>query len=139
MLMVMPMLEQYEAVLIFFILSIGMIAAALFAGKRIHPDKMTDDKISTYECGERPIGNARANFNIRFYIVSLIFILFDVEVVFILPVATVYKEYLSGPLAFTVMIELVLFITILIFALIYVWSKGDLNWIKTVNRYEKID
>ena len=86
----------------------------------------------SYECGEIPEGSAWVQFNIRFYVIALIFLIFDVEIVFLFPWAVVYNEL--GLLAF---IEAFLFVLILLVGFIYVWVKGDLDWVKMNVRYGK--
>ena len=83
------------------------------------------DKLLSYECGEVPEGSAWVQFNIRFYVIALIFLIFDVEIVFLFPWAVVYQEL--GLLAF---IEAFLFVLILVVGFMYVWVKGDLDWVK---------
>ncbi|NBT58515.1 NADH-quinone oxidoreductase subunit A [bacterium] len=85
-----------------------------------------------YECGEDPIGSAWVKFNIRFYVVAIIFIIFDVEVAAVLPVATQFKEAVLNGGAGLVFAELFLFIALLILGLIYCWVRGDLEWVKGV-------
>ena len=86
----------------------------------------------SYECGEIPDGSAWVKFNIRFYVIALIFLIFDVEIVFLFPWAVVYQEL--GLLAF---IEAFLFVLILVVGFIYIWAKGDLDWVKMNVRYGK--
>ena len=90
------------------------------------------DKLISYECGEIPEGSAWVQFNIRFYVIALIFLIFDVEIVFLFPWAVVYQEL--GLLAF---IEAFIFVLILIVGFVYVWAKGDLEWVKMDVRYGK--
>ena len=103
------------------------------------PKNKSYDKLTTYECGEDVEGPAWVKFNIRFYVVALIFIIFDVEAVFFFPWAVVYKEL--GLFAF---IEMLIFMTILSLGLAYVWVKGDLEWVKVTvpygrGRYRKLN
>ena len=88
------------------------------------------DKLTSYECGELPEGSAWVKFNIRFYVIALVFLIFDVEVVFLFPWAVVYQEL--GLLAF---IEAFIFVMILVVGFAYVWVKGDLNWVKMQLKY----
>lgn len=125
------MLTQYSTVLLFFVLSIGFILVSLLLGYLLRPRNNYPVKLSSYECGEVPIGNAWVNFNIRYYNLALIFLLFDVEVVFIYPVAVVYREWLSLNFAAVAMTELLVFVAILLFALLYAWGKGDIEWVKS--------
>jgi len=133
------MLRQYGAVLIFSVLSIGFIFILLLIGKIIRPDRPNPMKNSPYECGEIPVGNAWVNFNIRYYILALIFLLFDVEIALILPVATVYKEWLGTSFGIYALIEIVLFVAILVIILFYAWGRGDLNWVKGYTYLENND
>lgn len=130
------MLEQFGIVFLFLFLAFAFIYASLFVGKLIRPDNPGEMKNSTYECGEKPVGTAWVNFNSRFYIIALIFLLFDVEVVFIFPVAVVYRDWIASNMGLFALIELSVFIVILFFALIYAWGRGDLDWIKTMQREE---
>jgi NADH:ubiquinone oxidoreductase subunit 3 (subunit A) len=95
----------------------------------IRPSRPTPEKLTTYECGEDPTGGAWVQFNIRFYVFALLFIVFDVEAVFLLPWAVVFRKL--GALAF---LEGVVFIVILVVALAYVWRKGDLEWVRPEDR-----
>ena len=88
------------------------------------------DKLLSYECGELPEGSAWVKFNIRFYIIALIFIIFDVEVIFMFPWAVVFQDL--GLLAF---VEMMLFLIILLVGFAYVWVKGDLDWVKMKLKY----
>jgi NADH:ubiquinone oxidoreductase subunit 3 (subunit A) len=95
----------------------------------IRPRRFSEEKLTTYECGESPEGSAWVQFNIRFYVFALIFIVFDVEAVFLFPWAAVFREL--GMLAF---VEGLVFIGILVVALAYVWRKGDLEWVRSEDR-----
>ena len=120
------MYQNYSPVLILIIFAVILIALPLAIQYLISPrDNKGGDKLIPYECGEIPEGTAWVKFNIRFYIIALIFIIFDVEVVFMFPWALVYKDY--GFLGF---MEMFLFIAILLVGLFYVWKKGDLDWVK---------
>ena len=128
------MLTEFGRVLIFLIIGLVFVAGGLIFSWLISPSRPYPSKLSTYECGETPIGDTRIRFNIRFYVVALIFLIFDVEVVFLFPWATVYKEL--GWFAFA---EMLVFLAILFVGYAYVWRKGDLDWDKPtpkVPRYE---
>jgi NADH-quinone oxidoreductase subunit A len=100
----------------------------------IAPSKPNPEKLSSYECGEEPIGSAWIPFNGRFYVIALIFLLFDVEMIFIFPWATVYAnaDLIAADKRWGVftLIEMFVFAGILILGLVYVWRKKDLEWIK---------
>lgn len=103
----------------------GMIAASFFLGKH----KRSRTKLSAYECGMDPVGDARGRFSVRFYMVAMLFILFDVEAVFMLPWAVVYRELktITGNPLFGFW-EMFVYIGFVAVGLFYVWKKGILNW-----------
>jgi NADH-quinone oxidoreductase subunit A len=119
------MLTEYGRILIFFLVGALFVAIGLFVAWLLRPHRPYPSKLTTYECGETPVGDTRLRFNIRFYIVALIFIIFDVEVVFLFPWALVY-----GALGWFAFIEMVIFLAILLFGYAYIWRKGDLEWDK---------
>jgi NAD(P)H-quinone oxidoreductase subunit 3 len=122
-------LTAHAAILIFMVLVVGFLVGGLVFWWVIRPSRFSEEKQTTYECGEEPTGNAWIQFNIRFYVFALIFIIFDVEAVFLLPWAVVFKGL--GLLAF---VEGLVFIAILAVALVYVWRKGDLEWVRAEDR-----
>jgi len=124
------MYRDFGTVLVFILLGIVLVYVPLLIQKLVAPHKPTQEKLTTYECGEEPEGSAWLQFNIRFYVIALIFLIFDVEVIFLFPWAVVYKE--MGLLAF---IEMAIFLFILIIGLAYVWKKGDLDWVKAKPKY----
>lgn len=89
----------------------------------ISPKKPTEKKLSTYECGEVPVGNAWIQYNVGYYLIALVFLVFDVETVFLYPWAVTVKE--TGTFA---LIEMFIFLTILLLGLMYAWRKGALEW-----------
>ena len=121
---------QFANVLVFFGLSVLFVLGKLALGSLLRPDNPEPLKLTTYECGEPPTGNAWINFNIRFYLVALIFVIFDVEIAFIYPVAAVYKEWVRNGHAFYALTEMGMFLAILFVGLVVVWTKGDLEWLK---------
>jgi NADH:ubiquinone oxidoreductase subunit 3 (subunit A) len=123
------MLTSFSAVLAFIVVALGFLVVNLLVWKVLRPSRYSEEKLTTYECGENPTGSAWVQFNIRFYVFALIFIVFDVEAVFLLPWAVVFREL--GMLAF---VEGLVFIAILVVALAYVWRKGDLEWVRAEDR-----
>jgi len=123
---------QFANVLVFFGLGVLFVGGMLALGSLLRPDNPESIKLTTYECGEPPTGSAWINFNIRFYLVALIFVIFDVEIAFIYPVATVYKEWVKQGRALFALSEIGLFLGILFVGLVVVWTKGDLEWLKKV-------
>jgi len=118
-------LTEFGKVLIFFIVGVIFVAAGLVFAWLIRPSRPYPGKLATYECGEEPIGDSWIKFNIRFYVIALIFLIFDVEVVFLFPWAVVFQGL--GLYAF---IEMAVFLAILLVGYAYVWVKGDLDWDK---------
>ena len=127
------MYQDFLPIIIFTGLALVLIGLPLGLQYILSPRKNKGgDKLISYECGEIPEGSAWVQFNIRFYIIALIFLIFDVEIVFLFPWAVVYQEL--GLLAF---IEAFIFVIILVVGFVYVWAKGDLDWVKMNVRYGK--
>ncbi len=124
------MAYDFATVLVFGLVSVVFILGLLGLGSLLRPKNPTPEKSDIYECGEKPIGPAWFNFNPRFYVVALIFVIFEVEIALMLPVALVYKRYVAqgaGGLAFG---EILAFLLILAVGLAWVWARGDFNWIR---------
>lgn len=126
------MLFEYANVAAFFLVAIVFVFGAMVVGYFIRPNRMYAQKLQTYECGEKPIGQAWFNFNPRFYIIAIVYLVFDIEVAFIYPVARVFKSWVSQGLGVVALVELLLFVAVLLVGLAYVWVKGDLDWIRTI-------
>jgi len=128
-------LSEFGKVLIIGVMGILLVSLTLFLGKIVSPKKPTPEKLSTYECGEEAVGSSWIAFNSRFYVIALVFLLFDVEMIFIFPWATVFgRPELIGAddrWGWFTLTEMAVFIGILIIGLVYVWKKGDLAWIKS--------
>src|SRR5262245_56917554 len=122
-------LTGYSSVLDFLLVVVGFLVVNLIVWWIIRPYRHSEEKLTTYECGENPTGSAWIQFNIRFYVFALIFVVFDVEAVFLLPWAVVFKQL--GMLAF---VEGLVFIAILVVALAYGWRQGDLEWVRAEDR-----
>jgi NADH-quinone oxidoreductase subunit A len=126
------MLFDFANVLVFTALGLGFVGVNLLIGKLLRPDNPQTRKLSTYECGEPSTGTAWVNFNIRFYLVALIFIIFEVEIAFLFPVAVVFRELVESGEGLVAFIKAFIFVGILFLGLIYSWAKGDLEWVKKV-------
>jgi NADH-quinone oxidoreductase subunit A len=120
--------------LLFVLLGAGFLLVTLTLGKLLRPSAPSVDKGLNYECGERPIGPGWFNFNPRFYVIALVFLIFDVEVAFTYPVAVVFKRWISRGDAVPALLEIGAFIAVLAFALGYVWRRGDLEWLRQLKR-----
>ena len=133
------MYQNFGTAFVFVLLGIVLVAVPLLLQRILSPQNRSREKLTTYECGEDTEGSAWIQFNIRFYVIALIFIIFDVEVIFLFPWAVVYKEL--GLFAF---VEMMIFLAILSVGLIYIWRKGDLEWVKLSvpygsGRYSKLN
>lgn len=132
---------QFGAVLAFAAVAVIMPFALLAVFRFIRPVLPDPDKSMTYECGEKPIGQAWFNFNPRFYLVALVFEIFEVDIALTFPVAAVFKEWVAaGPTyAWVAFAELALFIAILLVGLVWVWGHGDLEWMKKLARLDEVE
>ncbi len=114
------------------ILGVALMVLMFGIQKLLAPNNPNPRKLTPYECGEPPTGRAWINFNVRFYLIALIFVIFEVEVAFIYPVAAVYLDWVKRGRGAYVLSEMLLFLGILFVGLIYVWVKHDLEWSKKV-------
>lgn len=121
-----PIYLNYLPVLVLMIIAIGIPAIILILTHRLGPRKPSERKLSMYESGMPPVGGAHPKFSVRFYILAMLFILFDIEVVFMYPWAVLYKKWIS--VSSFILIEGLIFITILLVGYIYIWRKGALEW-----------
>ena len=127
------MYQDYSPIILLTVFAVILIALPLVIQSIISPTQNKGgEKLIPYECGELPEGSAWVKFNIRFYVIALIFIIFDVEVVFMFPWATVFQE---NQLFY--FIEMFIFMSILLVGFAYVWIKGDLDWVKMKLKYAR--
>lgn len=136
-------LSAFGEVLLFIIGGAVFIVVTLLASRFIRPHRPNPEKLSTYESGEEPVTAAWSQFNIRFYIIALIFLLFEAEVVFLFPWSTIFadedlQKQTNGQWGWFTMIEMVIFIVILALGLAYAWRHGHLDWIKPDPKPTKI-
>jgi NADH-quinone oxidoreductase subunit A len=118
------MFSDYAAVGITIVFTLGFVAVAIITAWLIRPKRPSNLKLSTYECGEKPRGTGWVQFNVRFYIIALAFVVFDVEAIFLFAWAIIFKN-----LGLFGLIEMTVFIFILFFGLIWAWRKGALKWV----------
>lgn len=128
-------ISGFGIVLLFIIGGLGFLMVMLLVGRLLRPHRPGSEKLTTYESGEEPSGTAWGQFNVRFYVIALIFLLFEAELVFLFPWATVFGdqeliEQSGGLWAKFSMVETFLFIAILLIGLAYVWAKGMLEWVR---------
>ena len=124
------MLFDLASVFFFVVVGLSVPLLMLTAGSLVRPRTPNPQKLATYECGEPPVEAAWFNFNPRFYIVALVFLVFDVEVAFTYPVAVVFRRWVARGAGGYAFVELALFVALLALALAYVWRRGDLDWIR---------
>ncbi len=124
------MYRDFGTIFVFIILGVILVYVPLLIQKLVAPSNPTTDKNSTYECGEEAEGSAWIRFNIRYYIIALIFLIFDVEVVFLFPWAVIFQDFIKEGNGMLVFVEMAIFLLILIVGLAYVWQKSDLDWVK---------
>lgn len=123
-------LMDYAPILVMFLVAAGFGASQLLVTQLIGPRKRTATKLMPYECGKDPVGSARDRFSVKFYNVAVVFLLFDIEVLFMIPFAVAFKELFKinasyGTIAF---VEIMVFIATLVIGLVYAWKKGTFDW-----------
>jgi NADH-quinone oxidoreductase subunit A len=121
---------HFANVVVFSLLAILFVFGSLLAGHLLRPRNPTAEKEMIYECGEKPIGQTWYNFNPRFYLISLVFVIFEVEIAFMYPVASVYRYFIERGQGMLAFVEIFVFVAILAVGLAYVWAMGDLEWVK---------
>ena len=125
-----PSHMSWAPVILLLIMAIGFTVTNLAASLIIGPSRTGPGKETTYESGMTPIGDTRKRFNVRFYVVAMIFLVFDVEIVFFYPFATIFAPYVKqAPAASTtILISMLTFVAILLVSYIYAWGKGVFKW-----------
>ena len=117
---------EYIFVSLMILVAVGIAAVILFLSHILGPRKFNPVKLSVYESGVKPFSDSRLRFDIKFYIIIILFVLFDIEVVFLYPWAVVYKQMLH--LGNSILIEMLVFMGILLAGYVYLWKKGALEW-----------
>lgn len=124
----MQFVYDYWYVALFALAGVAFAILALFFAWLIRPHNPTSDKLTPYECSVRPLGDARVQFRIIFYLVALLFLAFDVEVIFLFPWAVVLREIKATGLGFLGWLDMMVFIGILLVAWLYAYRRGILDW-----------
>lgn len=138
------MLTDFGLILLFLLSGMVLLALILAFGRLLRPNRPNVEKNTTYESGEDPVGNANVQFNVRFYVVALIFVLFEVELIFMFPWAVVFGNedliaQTNGRWGWFALAEMTVFVGILILGLAYAWAKGYLDWVRPEPKITKID
>ncbi len=123
------MLENYFPVLVFVLIGVFFAVVPLVTGLVVAPSRPDKEKNSPYECGFDAFGDARMKFDVRYYLIAILFILFDLEVAFLVPWATIFKEIVATEsIKWFGFIEMLVFLAILVVGYVYAWRKGALDW-----------
>jgi NADH-quinone oxidoreductase subunit A len=123
------MLENYFPVLVFIVIAVVFAVAPVASGLIVAPHRPDDEKLSRYECGFEAFEGARARFDVRYYLISILFILFDLEVAFLVPWATIFREVTqTASVKFFGFVEMLVFMGILLVGYVYAWARGALDW-----------
>lgn len=122
-------IRDYGYVLVYLVAAVAFAEITLLVSRLAAPRRPYKEKNATYECGEPPVGEAWVRFNISYYIFALIFVVFDVESIFIYPWAVVFKSAIKAGNGGFMLFEMAIFIFVLILGLAYAWRKGVLKWV----------
>jgi NADH-quinone oxidoreductase subunit A len=121
-------LKDYLPILLMFIVAGGFAVGNVVLSQLVGQRKSTRTKLMPYECGKDPVGSARERFSVKFYLIAMIFILFDIEVIFLIPWAVVFKSFMAGGNRNLIYIEMMMFVVLLLVGYIYVVKKGAFDW-----------
>jgi NADH-quinone oxidoreductase subunit A len=111
-----------------FLVAVGFAAGNVLLSQLVGQHKATRTKTMPYECGKDPVGSARERFSVKFYLVAMIFILFDIELIFLLPWAVVFRGFAQGGLATLIYVEMMTFVVLLLVGYVYILKKGLFEW-----------
>jgi NADH-quinone oxidoreductase subunit A len=124
------MYHEFGAVLVFIFVGTGFVIAGMLAGALIRLKRRQGKKLSTYECGEPTVGSSWIRYNSRFYNIALVYLLFDVEVVVLIPAVLVFRERVLQGTGAAPLFALLVFLLLLALGLAYEWFYGNLDWIR---------
>ncbi len=123
-----PQISDYIPLMIILIVAVGLASVLVGLSWILGPKKPSAAKLAPYECGVTPVGSARERFPVKFYLIAMLFIVFDIETVFLYPWAVTFTRWNSHALQVFSLLEMVVFIIILFVGYIYVWQKGAFEW-----------
>ena len=121
-------LSDYLPIVLMFVVACGFAAGNVLLSQLVGQHKATRTKTMPYECGKDPVGTARERFSVKFYLIAMIFILFDIEVIFLIPWAVVFKTFAASGYRWLVYVEMMLFVVLLLVGYVYVIKKGLFEW-----------
>jgi NADH-quinone oxidoreductase subunit A len=121
-------LSDYLPIALMFIVAFGFAAGNVLLSQLVGQHKATRTKTMPYECGKDPVGSARERFSVKFYLVAMIFILFDIELIFLLPWAVVFRSFMENHLGVLIYVEMMTFVVLLLVGYVYILKKGLFEW-----------
>jgi len=128
------MLNPYGNIFVFFAAGLLFVFLTMALVKIVAPRRPNPEKNKTYECGEDPVGSGWLNFNARFYLIAILFIIFDIEIVLIFPVVARFRDNLANGIGIAVFLEIFVFAAVLFLGLVYAWKNGYLEWLRGVRK-----
>ena len=122
-------LSDYLPIALMFLVAVGFAAGNVLLSQLVGQHKATRTKTMPYECGKDPVGSARERFSVKFYLVAMIFILFDIELIFLLPWAVVFRDFVvNHGLGTLIYVEMMTFVVLLLVGYVYILKKGLFEW-----------
>lgn len=121
-------LSDYLPIILMFVVALGFAASQVLLSQLMGQKKATRTKTMPYECGKDPVGSARERFSVKFYLVAMVFILFDIELVFLIPWAVVFTDFFAQGLGTLIYVEMMLFVALLLVGYVYIIKKGLFEW-----------
>jgi NADH-quinone oxidoreductase subunit A len=123
------MMENYFPILMFVLVGIAVGVLPVAMGFMLAPSRPDPEKLSPYECGFEAFEDARMKFDVRYYLIAILFILFDLEIAFLFPWATIFKDIVAAEsIKLFGFIEMLVFVAVLVIGYVYAWAKGALEW-----------
>ncbi len=133
------MLNIYGNIFVFFVAGLLFVFLNMVLVSIVAPRRPNKAKNMTYECGEEPVGSGWLNFNARFYLIAILFIIFDVEIVLVFPVVVRFRDFVIRGDGGTIFVDLFVFAAILFLGLVYAWKNGYLEWLRGVRKQLRVE
>jgi NADH-quinone oxidoreductase subunit A len=133
------MLNIYGNIFVFFVAGLLFVFLTMALVRIVAPRRPNREKNKTYECGEEPVGSGWLNFNARFYLIAILFIIFDIEIVLVFPVVVRFRDHLLNGNGLIAFIDLFLFASVLFLGLVYAWKNGYLEWLRGVRKQLRVE
>ncbi len=132
-------MNVYGNIFVFFAAGLLFVFLVMALVKIVAPRRPNCEKNATYECGEKPVGSGWLNFNARFYLIAILFIIFDVELVLVFPVVVRFRDQLAGGNGAAAFLDIFLFAAVLFLGLVYAWKNGYLEWLRGVRKQLRVE